>query len=344
MGVLIEAVNVVIRNETVESRLAGGMQEYKRRCPNRTFCMDSHVCRVGFMTTADAAFYIENLVSLGFRPPTPEGSPEVALISQDKGFDYPCGWLELGRVPLGDGRSVEVAWLRGTGFSELMAPPQWTPGKIHPVRPEELEFLESKGSVNIFRNKATGELAYVGRTDEHDVFYSRALELVQFTTTMVAPAQVSGFKRGKVRRGIRLLDRVMELNPENWNALWVMGKAYQALGDSSKALASFTMSHSINPNSPDIAREASISAIESSQNDVAIAFAERAVQLDPDDPGLRSNLALMYLFGQQLQLAEAQIEQAYAKDPFDKITLNVRKLIKDVLNGRRSCPRNRREM
>jgi hypothetical protein len=104
MGVLIEAVCVVIRNATVEARLTGGMQEYERRCPNDTFCTDGEVCRVGFMTTADAASYIESIESLGFRRPTPEAAPEVALITQAAGLDHPCDWLELGRVDLGEGQ------------------------------------------------------------------------------------------------------------------------------------------------------------------------------------------------------------------------------------------------
>ena len=182
------------------------------------------------------------------------------------------------------------------------------------------------------------------KESEHNNLYRRALELVEFTTTIVPPAQVSGFKMRQVRRGIRLLGRVMELNPENWAALWLMGKAYQALGDSGKALDAFSKSHSINPTNSDVAREASISAMENSQNDVAIEFAERAVQLDPVDSGLRANLALMHLFAQQLQSAKAQIEQAYAIDPDDQINHNLRKLINDVIQGRRSCPRNRREV
>src|SRR5437867_11514845 len=109
MGVLIEGVNVVIRNAVVGARLPGGMQDYERGCPNGTFCTDGDVCRVGFMTTADAASYIEVLASLGFTRPTPEGSPEVALITQGAGFDFPCNWLELGSVELGGEQSAEVA-------------------------------------------------------------------------------------------------------------------------------------------------------------------------------------------------------------------------------------------
>ena len=36
MGVVIEGVNVVIRNAAVAARVAGGIQELERRCPNGT--------------------------------------------------------------------------------------------------------------------------------------------------------------------------------------------------------------------------------------------------------------------------------------------------------------------
>ena len=64
MGVLIEGVNVLIRNATVEQRFPGGMQEYERHCPNVTFCTDGQICRVGFMTEADAVSYIDYLHGL----------------------------------------------------------------------------------------------------------------------------------------------------------------------------------------------------------------------------------------------------------------------------------------
>jgi hypothetical protein len=69
MGVLIEAITVVIRNAAVEARVAGGLQELQRRCPNATFCTDGEICRAGFMTSGDARSYVEGLKSLGITMP-----------------------------------------------------------------------------------------------------------------------------------------------------------------------------------------------------------------------------------------------------------------------------------
>jgi Tfp pilus assembly protein PilF len=143
------------------------------------------------------------------------------------------------------------------------------------------------------------------------------------------------------------LERVLQINRENWNALWVMGKAYQAAGESEHALAAFaafSRSHLINPANPDVAREASISAMECSKYDVAIRFAERASSQNECDPGLRANLALAYLLSEKPEMAKMHIEHAYAKDPNDQITRAVRWVIDDVIAGKRTCPRHRRDV
>jgi hypothetical protein len=165
MGVLIEAENVLIRNATVEQRLPGGMQEYERRCPNDTFCMDGQICRVGFMVIADAVSYIHHLESLGFARPTSEGSPEVALINEVTGFVLPCDWLELNWIDLGGDAPTAVAWLRGTALSQLVAPPDWKPGKMIQIAAKELsehEFLGTEESVDSFRDTVAGRTAVCG--------------------------------------------------------------------------------------------------------------------------------------------------------------------------------------
>lgn len=180
--------------------------------------------------------------------------------------------------------------------------------------------------------------------DEHNALYKRAVDLLRFTTAIVPPARLSWFQRRHVRQGIQLLERVLQMNPENWAALWVMGKAYQAVGESEQALDAFSRSHVIKRDNPDVAREASISAMECLKHDVAIEFAECAVRLNEADPGLRANLALAYLFAGKPEIARTHIERAYAEDPNDQVTSGVRRVIGDVIAGKRSCPRHSRDV
>src|SRR5262245_41251466 len=145
------------------------MQEYEQSCPNGTFCTDGEVCRVAFMTSSDAAHYIQKLESFGFVRPGVEGSPEVAVINERRGFEWPCDWLEVSRVDFGDGQSAETAWAKGTKLSTMVALSWWRPGTIRQIPMDELEafeFLGSKDGVQVFRDKVTGEEVFVGRTQE----------------------------------------------------------------------------------------------------------------------------------------------------------------------------------
>jgi hypothetical protein len=53
MAVLIESYSVVVRNATIADKYPGGMDAY----PNATFCLDDHLCRVGFMVAQDAEVF-----------------------------------------------------------------------------------------------------------------------------------------------------------------------------------------------------------------------------------------------------------------------------------------------
>jgi hypothetical protein len=166
MGVLIEAENVVICNTTVEQRLPGGLAEYERRCPNRTFCTDGRICRVGFMSADDIREYITGLGRLGFAPPSSGGSAEIAWINSHVGFMFLCDWLQLGEVNVGD-KKTQVAWLDGADPGPMIAPPGWKPGEIYFAPWQDLdrfEYLRTEETLEVYRDKITGELTYLGRT------------------------------------------------------------------------------------------------------------------------------------------------------------------------------------
>ncbi len=93
---------------------------------------------------------------------------------------------------------------------------------------------------------------------EHDRLYLAATALLKRDNivTLTPPVSLGWFVRRRIRKAIRLLNQVVELNPDNWAALWVTGKAHQALGENELALDSFSRSRLLNENHPDVAREA----------------------------------------------------------------------------------------
>jgi Flp pilus assembly protein TadD len=181
---------------------------------------------------------------------------------------------------------------------------------------------------------------------EHDRLYIAATALLKRDNILVLtpPVSLNWFVRRRVRKAIRLFTKVVELNPSNWAALWVRGKAHQALSENELALDSFTRSRLLNENNPDVAREAGISAMECGRPDLAIEFTRAALKLKPGDPGLQANLGLAHLFAQQPQVARTVLNAALANDPNDKITQAVSRLVDDVLQGKRACPTRRAEV
>ena len=43
MAVLIEAISVVIRRETIAEKYLGGLDQYIDDCPNNTLCIDEEI-------------------------------------------------------------------------------------------------------------------------------------------------------------------------------------------------------------------------------------------------------------------------------------------------------------
>jgi len=141
-----------------------------------------------------------------------------------------------------------------------------------------------------------------------------------------------------------MLQRVVEINPDNWAAHWVIGKTHQALGKAELALESFSRSRNLKPDHPDVAREAAISAAECRRPELAVEFEQAALVLNPDDAGLQPNLALAHLFCGQPDVARRALDSALSRDPEDAISLSISRVIDDVLSGARTCPRHRSEI
>ena len=49
MPVLIEAISILLRRETIEKKLPGGWAFFKQAVPEATSCYDDHLARVAFM-------------------------------------------------------------------------------------------------------------------------------------------------------------------------------------------------------------------------------------------------------------------------------------------------------
>ena len=173
---------------------------------------------------------------------------------------------------------------------------------------------------------------------EHNQAYEKAVAVVKNEILMHERPNLprpSWFLRRKLKHALSLFNRVLELDPENWAAMWNVGKVHQRLGDNATALSWFERAYQINPSQPDVAREASICAMEIGRHDAAIVFAHRSVQIKPNNAGFHANLALAYLLAGRISDAQASIERALAADPSDTISRFIRDIIQHfIVNGR----------
>lgn len=127
----------------------------------------------------------------------------------------------------------------------------------------------------------------------------------------------------RLKRAIGLYERALEINPENWSAMWFIGKVHQRLRNKAEALSWFERAYQSDPSQPDVAREASLAAMEVGRQDIAVVFAHRATQIEPANPSLRANLALAHLLAGRIADAETAIQQALVDDPSDRISKNI---------------------
>ena len=126
--------------------------------------------------------------------------------------------------------------------------------------------------------------------------------------------------------------------------MWFLGKIHQRLGNSQRSLDSFLQSYHFNPQNPNVAREVSQAALNVGHVDEAVDYCQRACRLEPNDAGLKSNLALALLLSGKVAEAKSTIDEASALDVSDTIIGRIQNLISDVLVGARGCPRSLQDL
>jgi tetratricopeptide (TPR) repeat protein len=350
MSVLVDGHSVVVRNATLEQHYPGGLACYREDCPNATFCADELLSRVGFMMPDDAAVFAASLAGQWLAPARLSAGEEVAVVDGFHLTQRPCTWLQLGRWG-----QVPIGWLKGTRRGDLHAPAAWNAGRtLRHMSPaearEQLEYVGLQDGVEVYRHKVTGETLYVGRTarvtesewERHNQAYQQACQLIDGLILLDdrPPAPLDTRARERLSRALALLAEVVQINPQNWAAMWQMGKIHQRLGDRERCLQWFARAHLVNPQQHDVAREASIAAMELGRAAEAVRYCERAVQIQPDNPGLLANLGLALLLAGKPADAQARLHLAHSRNPTDPITADLLHIVQEVLAGSRPCPRS----
>ena len=120
--------------------------------------------------------------------------------------------------------------------------------------------------------------------------------------------------------------------------MWLVGKVHQRSRDYVTALSWFERAYQVNASQANVAREASMCAMEIGRHDAAISFAYRATQIESTNAGLYANLALAYLLAGRVADAQANIERSLASDPNDAISKSLREIIQHFAATGRAPP------
>jgi hypothetical protein len=185
MGVLVEAISVVVRRDAINTKHPGGWDAFVINSPNGTLCYDSDIARIGFMHPKAVERYIGQLSQHGFSYLVDGMAQDLVVVDQQRGMMAECDWLEYGQFPFGDsGGKISVCWFYdgprvayGTHFPSksisIATPPGWEFERslshhfdFVPNEDEEtrLKFLRSQENVDVYFDRKTGKEVYMPRS------------------------------------------------------------------------------------------------------------------------------------------------------------------------------------
>jgi len=167
-----------VLNTVVEERLIGGVDTYKRLCPNATFCTDGFICRVGFMDLDDAKSFISQITeSSFFKGGSPTG--DFIIVDSALGLTSHPSWLVFGNY-----QGVPVVCLKGTEQTKLFIPETEINSTFEAISVKDLkemyDFVGVQAHVEHYVHKVTGRHIYIGRTGQTG---STAIEQVRTNVT-----------------------------------------------------------------------------------------------------------------------------------------------------------------
>ncbi len=182
---------------------------------------------------------------------------------------------------------------------------------------------------------------------EHDKLWNKASSLVRSEIEMqhnpIQP-KPGWWARYKLRKALRALQRVLELNPSNDAACFLVGKIQHRFRNYDIALECFSKAHELKADNLIYLREASIVAMRLGDGHQAVKYAEIAVKTDPSNFGLYDNWALALLISGNIQEAKQKAQHAVDGNASDEISKNVFDLINHILEGKIPYPKNAFEL
>jgi len=130
-------------------------------------------------------------------------------------------------------------------------------------------------------------------------------------------------KSGDYDGAVAALGPILEKNPKDSNALYILGMAYQKKAQWPEAEAAFLQVRELTPNFPAVHYQLGVCFQQSGEADKALASYARAMELDPANPDSAYNSGLILFSQSRAAEALALFEKALALAPEDPVFLEM---------------------
>lgn len=177
--------------------------------------------------------------------------------------------------------------------------------------------------------------------EKHNELYRRAYDLLRGEIIIDGEplsAQPGFLAKRRLNKAIALFQEVLEINPENWAAMFGMAKAFHRLGQKAHAFDLMLQAHHGNPSLSGFAREAGLVAFQLGRFQEGIELTHSAIATRPGDGSLYSNLGLGSLLAGDANNAVAAFEQAVVLEPDHALTPCLLEVARAVQSGTLPAP------
>jgi Tetratricopeptide repeat len=351
VAVLVEALSVIVKRASIDAIWSGGWQGFERVVPNSTLSADPHLVRVGFMTPTDVLAFIALLEDGGLVHQHDYSriadAVDVVVVDQFAGPTTPAPWLQIMKVPHGDGMIV-AASLVGQPVSDVVLPRNWKfDPTLHFVSEgfdvldglEGLQFLRHERGTDVYWDPAANCERYVGRPvvagDSQEAIHSQLRQI---------------YYRVLELRGAEAEEDERDAEPRSWNVLvndclrpaarlaqgpgnaismahLVHGMVLRDLRRYRGAAAEFKRAVELDSMNVGAYREWFCCLSELNEPQEALRIAQRGREVAPADVGIVGNLAVALFKCGRLSEARECIDQALALDPRDEINHAIHAMI-----------------
>jgi len=174
MAVLVEGISIIVRVDALRHKYSGGAAAFMDSLPNKMFCADGELARVGFMVPEDAQRYASGLEARGLVHLRHGAAVDLVVADQRRGLLSECEWASFGQTYWQENVDwpIRVCAHMPTKVGRVFVPKGWryeaSLSSSHKFvegdrLPENFKLLRSEGDLDVYVDERTGKEHYIAR-------------------------------------------------------------------------------------------------------------------------------------------------------------------------------------